>query len=138
VFWEDVQKYKQAQDEEQRIAIGQHLRGKYLSAGAPFELNIQKEMADSVFSTMDKMGDNLPYYLFDRLEDHCLSDMRDVFSRFKDTAEGVDILKEMGRENRVMEIMEISGMIEHTKSKYEKEDISEEIKQPLLYSKINI
>jgi hypothetical protein len=116
LFYEDVHKFKKIKDQEEMDAEAVVIYNKYIVSGAPYELNIQTDMsgpiANIIHSIQSSTFSNANEKMFDKLERHCISDIRDVYSRFKYTNEGLQIEKEILREETELEIMSSSGMID--------------------------
>jgi hypothetical protein len=127
VFWEDVQQYKHIQDDDERETIARIIYEKYIVKGSSLELNINKSKAIPVAEALEecKSGSKIPHDVFDQLEIHCVTDMRDVFYRFVASKEGAQIRKANQMEIAELRIMEGSGMIETRSQK-------NELEQPLL------
>ncbi|KAG2377943.1 hypothetical protein C9374_008565 [Naegleria lovaniensis] len=89
--WRDIRRFKSSRLHKRKIA--QHVVNTYLTIGSPFELNIsnivkKREDYMNVLNSDAKITSSF----FDKLEEHCLYDMRDVFTRLRNSNKEIDDL----------------------------------------------
>jgi hypothetical protein len=114
IFWEEVQKFKRLTDHEDRETMIHHLYEKYMVHSSPFELNIQQSSILPIERAMQEYranGTPIDDDVFTPLEEHCVEDMRDVFSRFIETDVGSQIHAEIKKHEAELSIMEQTGMV---------------------------
>ncbi|EFC40834.1 predicted protein [Naegleria gruberi] len=87
--WKDIQKFKEIfkkRSVDQQV-VKNHARKiveNYLTIGSPFELNIPYIQQKNVeYSKLIEESESLDLNFFEKLENHCLLDMSDLFERLK-------------------------------------------------------
>ncbi|KAF0976678.1 hypothetical protein FDP41_004577 [Naegleria fowleri] len=89
--WRDIRRFKSSRIHKKKIA--QHIVNTYLTVGSPFELNISNiEKKRQEYLTILNSDTKITSPFFDKLEEHCLYDMRDVFTRLRNANKEIDDL----------------------------------------------
>jgi hypothetical protein len=114
--WEDIHKYKLLTSDRERIDCIHMILQSYIEQGSPVELNLPGQLKfyindlSNLVETYKENESRINSNILDQLEEHCLADIVDIFSRFKRSQNWQKISQNLIKVKQENEILHQTGM----------------------------
>jgi hypothetical protein len=115
VCWEDTLKYKMLTSDRERMDCVRVILHRYIDLDSPVELNLPGQLTSYVAELRNLVdiyveGSMIRPNMLDQLEEHCVVDIMDIFTRFKQSHYWHKISLELQKVKNQNEMLKQTGM----------------------------